>query len=131
MKVHELKCWPIYFEPLASGEKQFELRKNDRDFHVGDQLIIREYDPSLVSGYTGRLIFRIITYILNYRDFPEGLRMDYAILGLENVPVPEIKTTNGETEDRVIQFRNNDVPKFLKALNEFEKKSRNSRLIIE
>ena len=30
--VHELKTWIEYFELVMSGEKPFELRKNDRDF---------------------------------------------------------------------------------------------------
>ena len=37
----------------------------------------------------------------------------------------------GKTEEKIIQFRNNDVPKFLEALNEFEKKSRKSRIIVK
>ena len=35
--VHELKCWPEYFEAVISGAKTFEVRKNDRDFAVRDE----------------------------------------------------------------------------------------------
>lgn len=38
--IHELKILPEYFEAVTSGRKQFEIRKNDRDFKVGDQLIL-------------------------------------------------------------------------------------------
>ena len=38
MKVHDLKCWAWSFDAIASGEKTADLRKNDRDYHVGDIL---------------------------------------------------------------------------------------------
>lgn len=42
---HELKCRPEYFSRVASGQKTFEIRRNDRDFQVGDILILKEYEP--------------------------------------------------------------------------------------
>jgi ASC-1-like (ASCH) protein len=41
---HELKCWGEYFGRIQSGQKTFEIRKNDRDFQVGDILLLREFD---------------------------------------------------------------------------------------
>ncbi|BDX40303.1 hypothetical protein K6D_03770 [Enterococcus faecium] len=40
--IHELKILPEYFEAVTSGRKQFETRRNDRNFKVGSQLILRE-----------------------------------------------------------------------------------------
>jgi hypothetical protein len=37
----------------------------------------------------------------------------------------------GKTEEKVIHFRNKDVPNFLHALDVFEKKSRKSVLIVK
>ena len=36
MKVHNLKIKPQYFKDVVSGIKTFEVRKNDRNFKVGD-----------------------------------------------------------------------------------------------
>lgn len=45
--VHELKTWTNYFQLVASGEKKFELRKNDRGFLTGHELLLREYNTDL------------------------------------------------------------------------------------
>lgn len=63
MKDHELKVWPKYFEAICSGEKPFELRKNDRGFEVGDRLLLHEYNPE-TEAYTGRVAIRAISYVL-------------------------------------------------------------------
>ena len=34
--IHQLKIEPDYFKKIVEGVKTFEVRKNDRDFHVGD-----------------------------------------------------------------------------------------------
>ena len=63
MATHELKCWAGFFEPLAAGDKTCELRRDDRNFQVGDVLRLCEYDPG-VSAYTGRELRRRITHIV-------------------------------------------------------------------
>lgn len=78
--IHDLKILPQYFEDVKSCKKNFELRKNDRDFEVGDTLILREWN----GKYTGRFIKRKIKYI--YKGCGEyGLSKDYSILGLSRL----------------------------------------------
>ena len=43
MKKHELKLDTKYFDDVKSGKKDFEIRKNDRDFEVGDILELKKY----------------------------------------------------------------------------------------
>ena len=59
--VHELKTWPEFFMDLAAGAKTFEVRRDDRDFQVGDILWLREWDPRSET-YSGREVRRRITY---------------------------------------------------------------------
>lgn len=38
MKIIDLKIYPSYFRDVLSGDKTFEIRKNDRDYEIGDLL---------------------------------------------------------------------------------------------
>lgn len=76
---HELKIWTEYFEDVVMGVKPFEIRKNDRDFKVGDILHLKEYN-SETNNYTGRSIKKKISCIFNGGQF--GIKKDYVILGL-------------------------------------------------
>lgn len=50
--VHELKCAPAAFDAIASGEKTFEVRKNDRFFQRGDLVrLLRLYNAPLVGNF--------------------------------------------------------------------------------
>lgn len=40
--IHELKTDPEVFDAVASGEKTFEIRFDDRGFKVGDTLHLRK-----------------------------------------------------------------------------------------
>lgn len=80
MDTHELKILPQYFQAVWDGTKNFELRKNDRDYKVGDILILREYNN---GEYTGSFLKVIVTYIL--KDCPEyGLDKEYCILSFRS-----------------------------------------------
>ena len=61
-KTHELKTWLTFFDAVLSGIKLFELRWNDRDYRVGDELHLREYDPD--AGYTGRYVRARVVYMI-------------------------------------------------------------------
>lgn len=60
-RVHELKTWPLYFGAVKSGRKTFELRRDDRNFTVGDELQLREWDPE-TGRYTGDEVRVVVTY---------------------------------------------------------------------
>lgn len=77
--VHELKIVPEYFEEVFRENKNFEIRKNDRDFNVGDYLLLKEFDG---VDYTGRQIFRKVGYILEGGNY--GLDKEYVIMSLKS-----------------------------------------------
>lgn len=83
MKIHDLKCNSYYFELIANGSKRFEFRKNDRDFELGDILVLREFD-TYNSILTGRVIQCVITFVLPSDNEFHDLS-DYVILSLSGV----------------------------------------------
>ena len=64
-------------------KKNFELRKNDRDFRVGDTLVLKEWNPETKCP-TGQQLHYTISYIVKANDIPSnwGLLKDFCILGL-------------------------------------------------
>jgi|LakMenEpi03Aug12_release.lakeMendotaPanAssembly.Ray.scaffolds.fasta_scaffold3407757_1 hypothetical protein len=74
---HELKIRGEFYARIASEQKTFETRKNDRDFQVGDILILREFDGQQYIDYSEPLRCRVI-YISTFAQ-QEG----YVILGIK------------------------------------------------
>ncbi len=76
--IHGLKILPKYYEAVATGNKNFEVRKNDRNFKVGDYVYLKEFEN---RRYTGRGAFRVITYVLTSEEF-EGIADGYCVFGM-------------------------------------------------
>lgn len=83
---HHLKTWPTFFFAVERGDKNFEVRKNDRCFQAGDTLVLQYFDPERPLeaphpfGSVPAPIERIITYVLPGGEF--GLEPGYCVLGL-------------------------------------------------
>lgn len=77
--IHELKCWPEYFDQVQMGRKKFEVRKNDREFKQYDLLVLREWNPDL-QEYTGNQVTRTVTYILPGGKL--GIEEGYVVMSL-------------------------------------------------
>jgi len=76
-KIIELKTLPEYFSAVATDLKRFEVRRDDRNYAVGDILILREFDG---LNYTGRKLSVKITYIL--RGGVYGVAEGYVVLSI-------------------------------------------------
>ena len=80
---HELKCWKDPFEVALYDRKHHEIRKNDRGFEVGDEILLKEWIPAPrprrddepQGAYTGRDLLVVVTYISRGPEWgiPEGL----------------------------------------------------------
>lgn len=101
MKQHVLKLENAYFDAVASGEKNFEVRRDDRGFQKGDWLLLcrygkENYSPLAKFGFMnehGKVVSssystvgvnrleRRIKYILTGGQF--GIEPGYVVLALE------------------------------------------------
>lgn len=77
--IHELKQLSEYFEAVISGEKLFEVRKNDRDYKVGDLLALNEYDAEC-KCYTGNSCLVYVDYILTDNEY---CKEDYCVMSIK------------------------------------------------
>ena len=50
---HELKTDPEPFNDIIEGRKTFEIRWNDRNFQVGDRLILRQTKHTAIEMLEG------------------------------------------------------------------------------
>lgn len=73
-KVHQIRLGASFFDDACSNIKSFELRKNDRDYKVGDILEMMEFAD---GRNTGRMVKKLVTYILE--DYT-GLEDGYCIM---------------------------------------------------
>ena len=75
---HELKIYPEFFSAVVTGVKRAELRKNDRDYRVGDKLHLME-TPRGSCHSTGEYINATITHIADVNEWMPG----YVLLSIE------------------------------------------------
>ncbi|HFZ1193484.1 TPA: DUF3850 domain-containing protein [Klebsiella pneumoniae] len=79
---HDLKIYPEFFSAVCAGVKRAELRKNDRDYRVGDTLHLME-TPRGSCHQTGEFINVKITHIADVGEWIPG----YVLLSIEREPL--------------------------------------------
>jgi hypothetical protein len=73
-KIHDIKLHSKYWMAAETQAKMFEIRKNDRDYRVGDFINLLEWDG---EKYTEETLHREITYITNFAQ-----QEHYVVIGL-------------------------------------------------
>lgn len=83
---HQLKIWPQFFDAWRTGKKRAEIRKNDRDYRVGDVVVLNEWDPKKGKGgtYTRRALRTEILNVTHLSDVPGTHKSDgdFVVLSL-------------------------------------------------
>ncbi|GAA3175948.1 DUF3850 domain-containing protein [Rhodococcus baikonurensis] len=99
MTIHEIKLDRKWFDRVANGTKRVEIRRADRDYQIGDQLVMREYEMTILADrYTEREVTVNVTHVLY--SIP-GLSADYVALSISNPQVHEpgeSATTEGDSQ---------------------------------
>ena len=78
---HYLKILPEYYRAIESGDKTFEVRYNDRDFHRYDILHLQEW---FGGEYSKREIVAEVVYLL---DNPDYCKEGYVIMGIKVIQI--------------------------------------------
>lgn len=84
MTTHRLKVFIKYADAIMNGTKTFEIRKNDRNFKVGDKIVFDVVSNEGISiGAAARHPLNGQTYRIDYilDDF-EGLAQKYVALAI-------------------------------------------------
>ena len=87
MTIHELKTDPLVFAESWNDKKRFEIRKDDRNFEIGDILVLKETKytgEEMKNGkplfYTGFELKVKITYKLPVGSY--GLEKEWTVLSV-------------------------------------------------
>ena len=82
---HILKILPRFFGEVASGQKTFEIQRDDREFRAGDILILKEWgygpDQYKDQGLTGREVGVDVLFVTNLRPAYEAVGMVIKLRG--------------------------------------------------
>lgn len=101
MKLHKLKTLQPFFEDVFNNVKEFEVRKNDRDFEVGDRLQLIEHGDNIERP---RYVLKDIKYILFGGQY--GISEGYVVLGLKEIDVrfpKSLTISNAIKAERVVE----------------------------
>jgi len=94
--IHNIKTLPEYYNAVESGVKTFEIRKNDRNYQVGDFLNLHKWD----GEYLDESQTVEITYITDYEQAPGYVVMSIVRLFDEN-ETPNNKVTVQDIRDQL------------------------------
>lgn len=90
--IHQLKIESEYFRKIVEGSKTFEVRKNDRNFHVGDYLGLNEITthPCNSNGEaveTGNFILAKVLDVFGDKRF---VKEGYLIMSIRPCHIKEV-----------------------------------------
>lgn len=82
--LHKLKIYPNHRREIIKDGKDFEIRKNDREYKVGDVVFLNEYNPE-ENKYTGNFTVVKISKIYDISDcFENTIAFKFVVMYLDN-----------------------------------------------
>lgn len=114
MTTHYIKSWSHFFDAIKDGRKLHDLRKMDREYNVGDILVLQRYD-NINGNYTGEELEAEITYITSNKVpcafSSSALDKNYAILSLK-IKL-NYKAASNDIPELFVPFAPNREPKIV------------------
>jgi hypothetical protein len=81
-RIHYLKCDPVPFGQVRDGIKRYEIRRFDRDFQLGDVIVLAEFDRE-ARAYSGEKVRARIVSITGPGPDVYGLPEGIGVLGID------------------------------------------------
>jgi len=78
--IHRLKIEQHYLIHILEGIKTFEVRKNDRDYQIGDQIIFMPLESENYNAYD--LETPLPYFIITYVHHGYGMSNDFVVLSI-------------------------------------------------
>lgn len=83
---HRIKTISTYFKSVACGSKTFEVRRNDRGYAVGDDLVLLDCDEA--GNLSGKELRVRVVYLLPGGEF--GIHPDYCVMAIAEEERPNV-----------------------------------------
>lgn len=89
LRIHELKTDPACWDACDLYTKRAEVRLNDRDYRVGDHLVLRKLDAFGLAAISDLGLVVRVTHVLEGGQY--GIEAGYVLLSFtrENWPIPD------------------------------------------
>ncbi len=84
MTTHELKIKQCFADAIVNGEKNFEIRYNDRGYQTGDEIRFHVIDNTTGEPVEEHFIHKL-TYKITYIVSGWGLENGYVALSIKQV----------------------------------------------
>lgn len=78
---HQLKIEEQYLENLISGKKKSEVRRNDRDYQIGDVLDFTAHARNYFDGFR----FKRCEFKIMHIHSGLGMQQGYVVLSVEQI----------------------------------------------
>ena len=93
MKVHDLDCSNWEVDAIIKGNRTADLRKNDREFHVGDILRIHT-TPSQCKDdapftYKERIVYVVVTHVFDASSIIGDAAKGFVVMSISRDGVQE------------------------------------------
>lgn len=111
--LHQLKIESQFFQQIILGSKTFEVRKNDRDFQVGDYLGLNEITdhPSNEKGARKETGAFVLVKVLSVFDNPAYVKDGFVIMSIKPCTIKqgEREYTHCYTEQEKKEVRDKEI----------------------
>ena len=103
---HFVKCLPEYFRDCMCFQKNWTLRKNDRNYQAGDTLVKFEWIPE-TNFFTGEVLFVTVSWVIDADNTAmPGIAPGHALLVLDFVTPANWRKTTSESARSLYEANN-------------------------